>query len=108
MATSGQGSISSSPKARAIPAPGPPFDPTSADNGLSVDPITGKIVLGNDFGGTSAALLSGREIPFDGNGITFSDIFSLTNLSLSPGSFNAQSQVFSHFAQLSANVGGAL
>lgn len=43
-------------------APAPPFDPTSADNGLSVDPVTGRIVLGNDLGGTGADLLSDRWI----------------------------------------------
>ena len=43
--------------------PGPPFAPTSADNGLSVDAGTGRIVLGNDVGGTLAQLLSDREIP---------------------------------------------
>jgi len=32
-----------------IPPPGPPFDPTSAAEGLSVDPVTGKIVLGTVF-----------------------------------------------------------
>lgn len=48
--------------------PGPPFDPTSANNGLSVDPISGKIVLGNDQGdvGQPALLLSNREIPSGG------------------------------------------
>lgn len=43
----------------------PPFPATSADNGLSVDPGTGHIVLGNDAGGTAATLLSNREIPVD-------------------------------------------
>lgn len=42
--------------------PGPPFAPTSADNGLSVDPVTGRIVLGNDIGGVLATLLNDREI----------------------------------------------
>lgn len=49
------------------PVPGPPFSPTSADNGLSVDPVTKHIVLGNDLGGpANAALLSNREIPMAG------------------------------------------
>jgi hypothetical protein len=42
---------------------GPPFVATSADNGLSVDAVSGHIVLGNDTGGAAAALLSNREIP---------------------------------------------
>jgi hypothetical protein len=44
--------------------PAPPFDPTSANNGLSVDPVSGKIVLGNDVGavGSPAQLLNDREI----------------------------------------------
>ncbi len=49
-----------------IPPPGPPFAANSAENGLSVDPITGRIVLGNDVGGSDAALLSDRVIPMQG------------------------------------------
>lgn len=43
---------------------GPPFSPTSADNGLSVDSVTGRIVLGNDVGDPAqpGALLTDREI----------------------------------------------
>jgi hypothetical protein len=43
---------------------GPPFAAGSADNGLSVDAVTGRIVLGNDVTGVAgtAALLSSREI----------------------------------------------
>lgn len=52
-----------------IPPPGPPFTANSADNGLSVDPVGGEIVLGNDVGGNSAALLSDRRIPMNGNNI---------------------------------------
>jgi hypothetical protein len=40
---------------------GPPFVPTSADNGLSVDTGTGRIVLGGPVG-TPSALLNGRDI----------------------------------------------
>lgn len=58
----GQGSLGFSPKEVTIGPPGPPFLPTSADNGLSVDLVTGRIVLGNDVGGTGAELLSAREI----------------------------------------------
>lgn len=50
---------------------GPPFASDSADNGLSVDSVTGRIVLGNDVGDPAApaALLSNREILTD-DGIT--------------------------------------
>lgn len=49
--------------------PGPPFAAGSADNGLSVDTVAGKIVLGNDIGapGSPAKLLSAREIEMLGN-----------------------------------------
>ncbi len=47
--------------------PGPPFAATSANNGLSVDPVSGKIVLGNDVADPAApaGLLSNREILMD-------------------------------------------
>lgn len=56
---------------------GSPFVAGSANNGLSVDAVTGKIVLGNDLADPAApaALLSPREI-VDGGGvnpITISD-----------------------------------
>lgn len=54
--------LSNSPKQR---QPGPPFVATSANNGLCVDPITGKIVLGNDAGLLTAQLLSNRDIPLN-------------------------------------------
>lgn len=46
-----------------------------ADNGLSIDPITGKIVLGNDFMAdpAPATLLSSREIPLNNSQIYFTD-----------------------------------
>lgn len=45
-------------------AAGPPFNVAAANNGDSVDTVTGKIVLGNDVGqaGSPAQLLSNREI----------------------------------------------
>lgn len=62
--------LSTNQKREAAGQPGPPFVATSADNGLSVDPITGRIVWGNDdTGGTAtglAKLLSDREIDTDG------------------------------------------
>lgn len=47
---------------------GPPFPLNSAENGLSVDPITKRIVLGNDVGavGDPAQLLSNREMKLQG------------------------------------------
>jgi hypothetical protein len=50
--------------------PGPPFASNSADNGLSVDATSGKIVLGNDQGDATApaALLSNREIVMEDSG----------------------------------------
>lgn len=55
--------------------PGPPFETDSADNGLSVDPVTGRIVLGNDVGDPAApaALITSREInTTDAGGNNFS------------------------------------
>lgn len=45
----------------------PPFPANAADNGLSVDPVTGRIVLGNDVGDITepARLLNNREIVTD-------------------------------------------
>lgn len=59
--------LQTSQKNEIVPPPGPPGPPflsTSADNGLSVDATSGRIVLGNDTGdpGQPAALLSNREI----------------------------------------------
>lgn len=49
-------------------AGGAPFPAASADNGLSVDAVTGKIVLGQTVAqvGNPAILLSNREIPLGG------------------------------------------
>lgn len=41
----------------------PPFAGNSAINGVSVKPVTGEIVLGNDVGALLAQLISDREIP---------------------------------------------
>lgn len=58
------------PKQEIAGSPGPPFAATSADNGLSVDPISGRIVLGGGVGAPSA-LLDGRFIDTAGFLITF-------------------------------------
>src|SRR5574341_2397048 len=51
-----------------FPPGGPPFMATAAENGLSVDPVSGKIVLGNAIGepGDPAKLLSNRDILLNG------------------------------------------
>lgn len=66
MSSYGQGSLSFSPRSIPGASPVPPFPINSADNGLSVDAITGRIVLGNDIGGGLADLLSDREIEMAG------------------------------------------
>lgn len=53
---------------------GAPFGAGSANNGASVDAVTGKIVLGNDVGGTLAQLLSNREIPQRGFSLLLSQL----------------------------------
>lgn len=57
--------------------PAPPFDPSSAQNGLSVDPVSGAIVLGNDFGSLTqpAQLQSDREILMEDASSTARSIF---------------------------------
>lgn len=50
-----------------------PVGSGDASNGLSIDPISGDVVLGNDIGDTAAALTSVRVIPIPGFGIIFSD-----------------------------------
>lgn len=46
---------------------------SAADNGLSIDPVSGSVVLGNDVGGNLAALLSDREIPMGNFAFRFLD-----------------------------------
>lgn len=78
----GVGDIFSSP--RTIPA-GSPFVSGSAANGLSVDPVTGKIVLGQDVlaAGDPGKLLNNRELPMNGKSISFtSDAVSSNNPTL--------------------------
>lgn len=74
----GQGNIG----VLSLPRPaGAPFAAGSAVNGVSLDG-SGRIVLGNDGGGTDAALLNSREIPLAGNAIILTTPFStaVTNL----------------------------
>jgi hypothetical protein len=71
----GQGSVTVNQRKEPVPTPGPPFLLTSANNGLSVDPVSGKIVLGQDIGavGDPAQLLSSRDIPMNGNAFRLLD-----------------------------------
>lgn len=80
----GQGSVIVNQKQQTSSGPpGPPFVITSADNGLSVDPISGRIVLGQDAGigiGGPASFLNNREIPMQG--FDFNMIDSIGNAML--------------------------
>jgi hypothetical protein len=81
----GQGNSFIQPNTATPPTVFPPFPLNAADNGLSVDPVTFEIVLGQDVGapGNPAQLLSNREIPMGlftfeladniGNGVAFFD-----------------------------------
>lgn len=53
----------------------PPFPANAADNGLSVDPVTGRIVIGQTVGavGDPGQLLSNREIPLKGFSFTLGE-----------------------------------
>lgn len=63
---------------------GAPFVAGSADNGLSVDPVTSKIVLGDDTGlGGAAQLLSTRLIDLKGFILAFLDQFGEVDISQS-------------------------
>jgi hypothetical protein len=69
--SSGQGNISVNQKQAAA---GAPFPAGSANNGLSVDPVTGAIVLGSDPGTPAPGqLLSDRRIEMNGNNFSFTD-----------------------------------
>lgn len=82
-------SISTTQKKEPVPQPGPPFTANSADNGLSVDSVTGRIVLGNDQGaiGAPAQLLSEREI------ITEDALFNLFGLTFLSGITGMQTRL---------------
>lgn len=68
-------------KKEPVPQPGPPFTSDSAENGLSVEAVNGRIVLGNDLGDATAPakLLSDREILMEDSGGNSFRIF-LTSL----------------------------
>jgi len=64
----GQGNSFIQPNSATPPTVFPPFPLNAADNGLSVDPVTLEIVLGQSVGaaGDPARLLNNREIPMNG------------------------------------------
>lgn len=63
----GLGNTFIQPNTATPPTVFPPFPANAAENGLSVDPVSGAIVLGQDIGavGDPAQLSSNREIPFN-------------------------------------------
>lgn len=71
----GIGTLNTNHKQEPVPIPGPPFELNSAQNGLSVDPATRFIVLGNDPGafGDPGQLFSDREIQRNGWRLSFPD-----------------------------------
>lgn len=84
MGAAGQGSIS---KANKNTPSGAPFPAGSAYNGVSVDPVTGQIVLGDDPGSFLSQLISNRELPLNGFSLVMSDLLSgvLFEIGGSPG-----------------------
>jgi len=69
----GQGSMGLGHKQELPGPPGPPFLPTSANNGVSVDPVSGKIVFGQAPGeaGNPGAVISNREMVLNPNTTVF-------------------------------------
>ena len=80
----GPGNLITSQRTIPVPPPGPPFTLNSADNGLSVDPVTRRIVLGNDFLGTAAQLLNNRFIPTGAFGIELINNTTFDFIQLAP------------------------
>lgn len=115
MSSAGQGSFSMSNKNEqtVIPPPGPPFDPTSADNGVSVDPGSGRIVLGNNSGGTQAQLLNNREILMNSASLTYLEgqVLNFTSLGGLIGAYTNSDLVNGYVsgipATLQVNHGGS-
>lgn len=97
----GQGNISF--KGLQTPS-GAPFAAGSADNGLSVDPVTGRIVLGNDTAGILAALLNDREIPMNTHNILLTEsALPTTRTILNGGSVSTSEDISGYSAQLNSN-----
>lgn len=93
---------------------GPPFISTSADNGLSVDSTSGRIVLGNDVADplAPAQLLSNREIATsDAAGlnlfsIALNDLFNAITTTLNGGTATIADAAGISQAVLAVNPGG--
>lgn len=81
---------------------GAPFPSDAADNGLSVDLVSGRIVLGNDVGqpGNPAQLLSPREIELNSNFLQLVDTLNGIFLQLSFLGYS----VFNGAGNLSADI----
>lgn len=95
--------------------PVPPFPANAADNGLSVDLVSERIVLGNDIAqpGSPAQLLSAREIELNGNFLQLIDtpngIFlqlSFLGYSVFNGAGNLSADVTPGQISIFDNVGG--
>lgn len=82
---------------------GPPFTSNSADNGLSVDAVSGRIVLGNDVGDPAAPaiLLSNREI------ITEDALFNLFSILLNSIQTGIGTVLNGQMVQVFSNNGNA-
>lgn len=93
MSTGAPALVTSQKREPAIP-PGPPFPANSANNGLSVDTVTGQIVLGNDNPGVLATLLRNREIPMAGFTTTFSDTVGGIFNDITPAGFRTHNTAF--------------
>lgn len=92
----GIGTLNTNHKQEPVPNPGPPFELNSAGNGLSVDPVTRRIVLGNDPGalGDPAQLTSNREIQRNGRRLSFLDASSNSLFELTGASWNGSGNLF--------------
>jgi hypothetical protein len=91
----GIGILNTNHKQEPVPIPGPPFELNSAQNGLSVDPATRFIVLGNDPGafGDPGQLFSDREIQRNGWRLSFPDAVFNTVFRLNGTSWEGEAVV---------------
>lgn len=93
---------------------GAPFPAGSANNGLSVDPGTGKIVLGNDQPGVLGTLLTNREVPLAGLNISFSniaadsfaDIRGTGSIRVHDAAFDLDTNLVKGSVNITDNIGG--
>lgn len=94
---------------------GPPFIPTSADNGLSIDTVSGRVVLGQNVGqvGNPARLLNNRQVPLNGFQLNFTDPVNSTLIRFNNAALNPlliQADVNSQWSNIIAqnlNAGAA-